>query len=894
MLMQILDADYVMLENRPLIRLFGKTEDGKSACAFYHKFYPYFYVDKVPKWLEKDSGVVKIEEVERVYPIFYQRDVMKLFKVTIHNPAKTPELRDKVIEGGGTCYEADILFKYRFMNDIGIGSLSWIDLEGASAANTSTVRTQCKYRLDEIKPVDKVGNTSLKSLALDIECISSVPGEVPKPERDPIIMISLVFSEKYQDKKKFLISTRPGKDVKAYQTEKDMLKGLVEIINSYDPDVLTGYNITNFDIPYIIERMRQVRVPADFTRAGDKSAWTKKLAASYRSSILGRIVVDPFSLVKKDFSLKRYTLDNVSRTLLNESKEDVKYSEMEKLWNGDQEGYDRLVSYCLTDSVLAMRLYSELNLLDKYIGISRICGLFLQDVLDGGETQRIELYLLKEFNRNGYIYPLKPTQEEMSERDRQRKIGLKGGFVLDPLPGMHSNVTVLDFKSMYPSLIRTFNVCPTTLINRERTENSDDDNLHKSPGGGWFVKQDVRKGIVPQILEHLMDERSKVKKQMKKAIKENNKELVRELNTKQLGIKIMANAFYGHMGYPRARIYNMDIGNAITSWGRETIQVTKDTIEKKYGYTVVYGDTDSVMVELDESFDNERVASVSDEMSEFITDMLPGIMILEFEKIFKRFLPLAKKRYAAWCFVPRGKDEWQEKIDMKGIETVRRDWCDLSSETLKKIIDIVLIENDQEKAVNYFHDVVRDLGEGKIPMEKLVLTKTLTKRPEMYPGVQPHAEVAKKMKQRNPADAPGVGERISYVIVKGTQLVSKRAEDPEYVVSKGLKVDSTYYLENQLLPPVERIFEALGITKSELLGKGKQTDLFSLMKGGGFKKPAKKKKMPVITQKDVSGYECSECGRPYKRPTLTGYCECGGRILFSSSKGTADRIKIEP
>ena len=156
MLVQILDADYIMLENKPLLRIYGKTEKGDSACVFYSGFMPYFYVDEVPEWLKKDPQVFSIEPVERVYPIYYQTKTMKLFKVTIHDPSKTPELRDKVIEGGGAAYEADILFKYRFMADIGIGSLMWLDVNGASSANTSTVRTKTKFEVKEIKGMDKV------------------------------------------------------------------------------------------------------------------------------------------------------------------------------------------------------------------------------------------------------------------------------------------------------------------------------------------------------------------------------------------------------------------------------------------------------------------------------------------------------------------------------------------------------------------------------------------------------------------------------------------------------------------------------------------------------------------------------------------------------------------
>ncbi len=165
----------------------------------------------------------------------------------------------------------------------------------------------------------------------------------------------------------------------------------------------------------------------------------------------------------------------------------------------------------------------------------------------------------------------------------------------------------------------------------------------------------------------------------------------------------------------------------------------------------------------------------------------------------------------AWSAERDADGNWKEDIVMKGIETVRRDWCQLTSETMTKIIEIILKQNDVKGSVKYFRDVVEKLHLGGIDIEKLVITKTITKRPESYIGVQPHVEVIKKFRQRNSLEIPGIGDRIGYVIVKGPQLLSKRAEDPAYVKEKGMKVDSQYYIDNQLLPPLERIFSALGV-----------------------------------------------------------------------------------
>jgi DNA polymerase I len=428
----------------------------------------------------------------------------------------------------------------------------------------------------------------------------------------------------------------------------------------------------------------------------------------------------------------------------------------------------------------------------------------------------------------------------------------------------------MDFKSMYPSIVISYNICPTTLVIKDSVEN-----VAVSPSGSRFVPENVRKGIIPYLVKKLIDERRSVKKKLKT---ETSKDKAREYYAKQWALKIMANAFYGYFGYSRAKIYNMEIANSITSFGRDVIKQTKDYIEKDFKYEVVYGDTDSLMIKVDKD-DLDEMQKIGDTIAKQVTDKLPGIIELEFQKIFKRFLPLTKKRYAAWAF-EKVDGIWKDSIDTKGIETIRRDWCDLVSESLEKMLETILKENNTKYAVDYFKNIASDLANGKIPVQKLIITKTMTKKAESYSGMQPHAELVKRIKRRSPTEAPGIGDRIGYVIVKGTQLVSKRAEDPLYVIEKKLEIDPQYYIENQILPPLERIFDALGISKTELLGKGKQIQIFKVLK----------KEAPLNS---IEGFVCKKCNKFYPRPSLTGICECGGTLLFSSPYGPVERVIID-
>jgi DNA polymerase I len=226
--------------------------------------------------------------------------------------------------------------------------------------------------------------------------------------------------------------------------------------------------------------------------------------------------------------------------------------------------------------------------------------------------------------------------------------------------------------------------------------------------------------------------------------------------------------------------------------------------------------------------DIEAAYKLSSGLEEKINMALDGVVKIKLESIFKSILIMAKKRYAGVSLEKHG-DEWKEKIVMKGIETIRRDWCDLTSESLLNVLKMILSEEDPKKALLYMRGVINDLKSNKIPIEKLVITKSMSKSMGSYKGVQPHIEVVKKMRKRDPYGAPGMGDRIGYVIIRGKEMMSERAEDPEYVKAHKLLIDPKYYIENQILPPIERVFESIGIQKSEIVGKGRQLALNSLI-----------------------------------------------------------------
>ncbi len=894
MKVQILDVDYVMTNQKPVVRIFGRTDEGKSVCLFHEGFYPYFYVkcdqkkSEFEKLLEKFNGEVReVKKVNKKIPLGYKEKPDELFKVVNTTPSKVPEIRNFLLDKGMDVYEADIFFKYRFMVDHNIKGMEWAEVK-TTKTFTKTVSIP-SYKIKNIKPIDKTGNSELRYLSFDIECVSKNPDRLPDAKTDPVIIISLAFNRNYHGKKTMVLSLKNSEGCKGFNGEEKMLKEFLEIIKEYDPDIITGYNVNNFDLPYIFERLKKYNVPATLGRCEKKQAYAKKFGYSTTVNIPGRAVMDSYQIIKSDpyMKFKRYTLNNVAKNMLDDEKKDVKPKEMAKLWNGSKKDVKKFIDYGRKDAVLALRLIIEKNLLDKYFELSKVSGLVLQDAV-GGQAIRVETCFLHKFRERGYVMPAKPNGSEISRRRKEREeIGLKGGFVLSPEKGLHSKgcILVLDFKSLYPSIMITHNICPSALLKDGKKEKKHKGS--KSPSGSRFVDTSVHRGLLPEVVNEILDARAKAKKEMYAA---KTKEKRKLMDAKQYALKIMANSFYGYTGYFRARLYMVEVAAAITSFGRELIKKSKKLCEEEFDAKVIYGDTDSIFVKV-KTNDLDKAAKLGEDICERINKTLSGVLELEFEKIYRTFLILTKKRYAAWKFEKQN-GKWENSIDMKGIETVRRDWCDLVSSTMKDVISMILKEGDVKKAMSKVKDIVEKLKSGEVELEKLAIVKGITKKPSEYDGTLPHIELAKKMSRRDATTAPVAGERIAFVIIKGNQMLSKRAESPEYVKENSLEIDPDYYIHSQLLPPLERIFSSLGVNKTELLGLGRQMNFFEVVNGS---KRKLNHNVAVKHSQTLEGFEeftCKSCKKTLRRPPLTGKCSCGGNIEIVFQGSSSDRCKV--
>lgn len=865
MFFQILDADYVREDKGPVIRLFGRGEDGRSVCCFVPGFEPYFYVNTksdpegAGELLREQfpAAIKHVEVVEKFEPIGFQISPRPMLKVTTFDPGNVPEIRDEIaaIPAVKEIYETDILFRNRFLIDRKLHGMSWVKVESEPASGQG-IYCDVTFTASSVQEVEKLSNAPLKYMILDIECLP-IGGSLPMPETSPVIMVSMAFSPAYDGRDTLVLVSKDvegaAPNVETFTSEADMLNRFFEVLQHYDPDLVGGYNILDFDIPYIVDRVTILSESGQTVRpiAGRDGRLLSYRKIGLRTMITmpGRVVVDALPLIRSQFSLKRYTLRNVAKELLDMEKLDVAPSEMEEHWNDNGERLLRFIDYAQRDSELALELFLRLRLLDKYIAVAQVSGSLLQEVVEGGQTSMVDNLLLREYGKHNRVIPPKPSDDEVNFRNINSE-GLKGGEVLEPRKGLLENIIIMDYKSLYPTIMMAHNLCYTTVIEKDRPSGE----TIKPPSGGEFVPADVFKGIMPSILEYLLTRRSATKKRMRAAATD---EEHRVLDATQLALKILLNSFYGYSGYTRARLYSLPLANAVTSYGRENILNTRALIngtisrvilrnntalftedidapepgDKILSLSVVYGDTDSVFVQCSSRSEMtmDDIWLTGSKIAAFVSATLPDPMELEFESIARRGIFLAKKRYAIWVF-ERAIDGWNDSIKVKGMETVRRDWCELTSKTLNHVLELVLKEGNVGAAVSYVREVVDrvrniDVRNDKEIIDDLTMTRMFSKNASRYKNRQPHLTVVEKIEERT-GSPPAVGERIPFVIIAGKDLFVSRAEDPEYVREHNIPIDVDYYIKKQVLPPVERILDAFDVNLASLDYDSKQKGLF--------------------------------------------------------------------
>lgn len=918
----------------PIMRMYGVTMEGNSVCCHVHGFTPYFYVTVPVNFTEstcnelktnlnkailedmrgnKDNlkeTVLEVRLVKAKSIMYYKGDNDITFaRVSVALPkliAAAKRLMERQPTSFAlmdpTFYETNIDFDIRFMVDTFVVGCSWIELPAGkwflrSKDSQTRIESRCQIEVDVAwnaflahQPEGEWSKVApIRILSFDIECAGR-KGIFPEPQHDPVIQIaSMVIRqgelEPYVRNVFTLKSCAPivGSQVLSFESESEMLAKWSDFFRELDPDIITGYNINNFDWPYLINRAKHLKVE-NFDFLGriknirsvikDSVLQSKQMGRRENKSINfeGRVPFDLLLVLVRDFKLRSYTLNAVSYHFLQEQKEDVHHSIISDLQNENEQTRRRLAMYCLKDAYLPLKLLNKLMCIINYMEMARVTGVPLLSLLTRGQQIKVVSQLLRKAKDIGYLMPAYHSQASDEQFEGATVIEPKRGYYADP-------ISTLDFASLYPSIMMAHNLCYTTLIppNMQGKSNLTDEDYTITPSKNMFVKAHVRKGLLPEILESLLAARKKAKAELKEE-KDPFKRSV--LDGRQLALKISANSVYGFTGAQVGKLPCLEISGSVTAYGRTMIEFTKSEVEKKYtkanGYKedaiVIYGDTDSVMVKfgvktLEESMELGRDAA------DFVTAKFVKPIKLEFEKVYYPYLLINKKRYAGLYFT---KPDKYDKMDCKGIETVRRDNCPLVSNMMNTCLQKLLIDRDPDGAVNYAKQVIADLLCNRIDISQLVITKELTKND--YAAKQAHVELANKMKKRDAGTAPKLGDRVPYVICCGTKNTPAymKAEDPIYVLENSVPIDFNHYMENQLSKPLLRIFEPiLGEKAESLLLKGEHTRTKAMVtsKVGALAAFTKKKEKcigcKIVLPNDAVTAVCNHCSHKEKQIYIT-------------------------
>ncbi|HDN68773.1 MAG TPA: hypothetical protein ENG23_04260, partial [Methanomicrobia archaeon] len=748
---------------------------------------------------------VRVKRVEfcRKKLLGLERQGLKIFTEL---PRHVPVLREEVRRAGLAVFEADILFPIRYLIDKQLKPFDGVKVVGEEAegeeavlnyANTGTrTRTRKRKRKRTAILASKVcykkmavGNLPIKILAFDSE-MATQPGSgsgMPSPKKDPIIIISVAYREgrargggagegearggerggegkggEGNEVKTKLFVLEEGEYGRG--DDERVIREFLEFVQEFQPDVIVGYNSDGFDWQYLKERakLHGIRLNAG---ADGSTVQFERGGALPGVNIAGRLNVDLFKLAKRDLdSVKVKKLENVAEFLgVQRKSERVNLTprEINECWfegSRERKRRERLYEYAKADAVSALGIAEKM--LPLQIELSRMVGYPLDELAKMGRGRQVEAFLTAEAFKKGELVPPKRGSEKTFE----------GGFVLPPEKGLHENVVALDFSSMYPTIMISFNISPDTFVEPGRAE------VVREGAGvvGDFVAQDLhfapevrhafRKspdGFFKRIMTDLIARRRAIKSAMRKHDK--NSSEYQLLNLQQQSIKILTNSFYGYTGWNAAKFYKRECAEATTAWGRHFIKRAVKMAEEE-GFKVVYSDTDSIFAKLPPGVTEvaeDRKAAVlkkAREVSERISEELP--LELEIQDFFKTiFFTGKKKRYAA--LTDKG------EIVVRGLEVRRGDWCELAKEVQTKVIELVLREKDPAAAFKFVKTVVQDLKDGKTPLEKLTIYKTLTRRISSYETKQAHVVAAQRALDSGVAYE--VGSKIPYVILKGAE-----------------------------------------------------------------------------------------------------------------------------
>lgn len=782
----VLQATYRIQHGVPVVYLYGRLTDGSTFEVRDNRQVPLFYIEReAARQLVADpqTPVLKVPGVKRCSLTATDKvnfEGERLTTVCVGIPAEAPTVRDWLHAQQVATYEADVRFAMRYLIDRNIKC--GVRIEGSRVAGQDVA---WRFENPTLTPASVTPAPSV--LSFDIET---------DPHADTLLAIACYGAGVDE----VVIVDPAGRDMPdnaiGVETEKDALHYFCELVKRVDPDILTGWNVIGFDLSVLAKVATRVRYDLQLGRvAGDmRIRPAEGYFGSGSATIAGRLVLDGMDLVRGAFiKMDDYSLDGVANEVLGEGKTLTSKGQdkVAEILHSYHHVLEQFAFYARTDARLALEIVTELDLINLAFARSALTGMTADRV--AASIASFDFVYLSELHQRRLAAPSVANPGE-------NRVAQGGGAVFEPLIGIHSNVWVCDFKSLYPSIIRTFNIDPLSYARASSTATE-----IKTVDGTAFSSEP---GILPQLLDDLFRERA--------AAKADGNQVASQ------AIKILMNSFYGVLGTPACRFYNPHIANAITSQGRALLTWSKQWFESR-GYTVLYGDTDSVFVAagLEDSAEAQRQAEAlvpqfNDDLRDYLqtTFGVTSALELEFEKLYSRlFLARtrggaqgARKRYAG---IRQGSDA----VEFVGMEVVRRDWTELAKNIQRNLFTRLF---QGEEVAEYLAQVVSDLRAGRLD-DQLVYRKGLRKGVDTYvTNIPPHVQAVKKAQQHDPQfSAPRI---VEYLITpQGPELVQPAGE---------LLPDREHYLEKQVKPVAVPVLEALGLDFAQVIGDDRQIGLF--------------------------------------------------------------------
>ena len=839
----------------PVVHVFGRREtdaddeDPALEHVEVYDFEPYFYapIENVDdQRIASYDGLVDYRETDAEGEPFESIRGERLAKIVGRTPRDVGQIRDDFEH-----YEADILFPNRLLIDKDIES-------GVRVPARRTEDGTIRIPHQEIEAVDD--NATPRVNTFDIE----VDDRNGFPEDGEQTIVCLTSHDSYDDQYiNWLYNSPDGVDgpaaleayepieadidaeVRVFDSEPEMLDAFIEYIGETDPDLLTGWNFADFDAPYFLDRVEQLAGPDhDCDLDIDRLSRVNEVWRSDWNGpdIKGRVVFDLLRAYKAtQFSeLESYRLDAVGEVEMGVGKE--RYTgDIGDLWEDDPE---RLLEYNLRDVELCVELDRKQDIIAFWDEARKLVGCKIEDAPTAGDA--VDMYVLHKAYGE-FALPSKGQQDATDE--------FEGGAVFDPITGVRENVSVLDLKSLYPMSMTTINASPETKVDPEGY----DGETYRTPSGVHFQKEPD--GIIREMVDELLSEREE-----KKALRNDNDpgtEAYERYDRQQAAVKVIMNSLYGVFGWDRFRLYDREMSAGVTSTNREVISFTEQAANE-LDKEVIYGDTDSVMLELGGETPKDEAIERSFEIEEHINDRYDEFAIeelnadshrfqIEFEKLYRRFFQAGKKkRYAGHIVWSEGKDV--DDIDITGFEYQRSDIAPITKEVQLQVIEMIVHGEDIEDVKDYVHEVIQEFQNGEVSLDEVGIPGGIGKKLDNYDTDTAQVRGAKYANLLLGTNF-GNGSKPKRVYLKKVHpsffrqveaemdldpaedvLYGEFKRDPDVIcfeyedqIPEEFEVDWDKMLDKTLKGPIARILEALDVSWEEVKSGQEQTGLGSFM-----------------------------------------------------------------